>query len=302
MNVREWGIALLCCVIPGDELRPLTTAQLRTLGQRVRAMGIPERPNATLREEHLTAMGYSEEEAWRICALLDRERRLERYLDGARDRNITLLTRLSPEYPLQLHHKLGINAPPLLFAAGNLELLNRPAVSLVGSRALEEGGKRFARKVGSLAAAEGHVLVSGNAAGADQEGQRACLQTGGSIIAFVADELYRHVPQDEEHQLMLSESGYDLPFSAARALHRNHFIHALGEKTFVAQCAPNQGGTWSGTTENLRRGWSEVYVCDDGSEAMRALCDRGANPLREEKLHSLSALQSAQCSLFDTNF
>lgn len=299
MNIREWGIALLCCVIPGDELRPLTTAQLRTLGQRVRAMGIPEQPNAFLRTTDLTAIGYTEEEAWRICALLDREHRLERYLDGAREKGITLLTRLSPEYPLQLHHKLGINAPPLLFATGNLELLNRPAISLVGARALEEKGKRFARRVGSLAAAEGCVLVSGNAAGADREGQTACLQAGGSIIAFVADELFRHVPRDEVHQLMLSESGFDLPFSPARALHRNHLIHALGEKTFVAQCAANQGGTWSGTTENLRRGWSEVYVCDDGSDGMRALCDRGANPLGEDDLRSLQILRSAQCSLFE---
>lgn len=299
MNAREWGIALLCCVIPGDELRPLTTAQLRTLGQRVRAMEVPTQPNATLRADDLIAMGYLPEEAWRICALLDRERQLERYLDGAREKGITLLTRLSPEYPGRLRQQLGTNAPPLLFAAGNLELLIRPAIALVGSRALEAAGKRFARKVGSLAAMEGHVLVSGNAAGADREGQQACLQAGGSIIAFVADELCRHVPRDEVHQLMLSESGYDLPFSAARALHRNHLIHALGEKTFVAQCAPNQGGTWSGTTENLRRGWSEVYVCDDDSEGMRALCDRGANPLREENLRSLQALQPAQCSLFE---
>ncbi len=296
MNAWEWGIALLCCQIPGETLTPLTTAQLRNLGQRVRAAGIPTEPASELQERHLEQMGYEPQEASRICALLARESLLERYLDGARARGITLLTRVSPEYPERLHRQLGVNAPPLLFAAGNLELLSRPAIALVGSRVLEEPGRRFAQRVGSLAAGEGYVLVSGNAAGADREGQQACLQAGGSIIAFVADELSRHVPRDGTHQLLLSESGYDLPFSSARALHRNHLIHALGEKTFVAQCTPNQGGTWSGTTENLRRGWSEVYVCDDGSEAMLALCDRGANPLRKEELCSLSALRPAQCS------
>lgn len=296
MNIREWGIALLCCYIPGETLTPLTMAQLRTLGQRVRAAGMPPEPVSELQERHLEQMGYQPEEANRICALLDREALLERYLDGARERGITLLTRLSPEYPERLHRLLGVNAPPLLFAAGNLELLSRPAISLVGSRVLEEPGRRFAQRVGTLAAGEGYVLVSGNAAGADQTGQDACLRSGGSIIAFVADELSRHVPRDQAHQLMLSASGYDLPFTAARALHRNHLIHALGEKTFVAQCTPNQGGTWSGTTENLRRGWSEVYVCDDGSAAMQALYDRGATVLREEDMQSLAALQSAQCS------
>lgn len=296
MNAREWGIALLCCVIPGEALTPLTTAQLRTLGQRVRSMGMPSEPVSELQERHLEKMGYEPQEANRICALLARESLLERYLDGARDRGITLLTRLSPEYPERLHHQLGVSAPPLLFAAGNLELLARPAVALVGSRALEEPGKRFARRIGGLAAGEGYVLVSGNAAGADQTGQNACLRAGGSIIAFVADELKRHVPRDGAHQLMLSAFGYDLPFSAARALYRNHLIHAMGEKTFVAQCIPGRGGTWNGATENLRRGWSEVYVCDDSSEAMRALCDRGATALREEGLESLAALQSAQYS------
>lgn len=296
MNAREWGIALLCCYIPGETLTPLTAAQLRTLGQRVRAAGMPSEPASELQERHLEQMGYEPEEAGRICALLARESLLERYLDGAREREITLLTRVSPEYPARLRRQLGVNAPPLLFAAGNLELLARPAIALVGSRVLEEPGRRFAQRVGTLAAGEGYVLASGNAAGADQTGQNACLQAGGSIIAFVADELSRHVPRDQEHQLMLSASGYDLPFSAARALYRNHLIHTLGEKVFVAQCAPGRGGTWNGATENLRRGWSEVYVCDDGSAAMQALCERGATALREEDMLSLAALQSAQCS------
>lgn len=296
MNTREWGIALLCCAIPGETVTPLTMAQLRILGQRVRAAGMPSQPSAELREAHLMAMGYSEEEAWRICALLNREALLERYLDGARARGITLLTRLSPEYPARLHLQLGVNAPPLLFAAGNLELLSRPAISLVGSRVLEEPGRRFAGRVGTLAAKEDFVLVSGNAAGADQEGQNACLRAGGSVIAFVADELCRHLPRDEAHQLMLSESGYDATFTPARALHRNHLIHALGEKTFVAQCTPGRGGTWNGTTENLRRGWSEVYVCNDGSEAAHALCERGAAQIALSELNTLSGTKPAQCS------
>lgn len=296
MNAREWGIALLCCAIPGDEVHPLTLAQLRTLGQRVRARGEPTQPMSELREKYLMDMGYLPEEAWRICALLNREARLERYLEDARKKGIYPLTRLSPEYPQRLHLQLGLEAPPVLFAAGEAELLSRPAISVVGSRNLTESGRLFAKRVGSLAAEEALVLVSGNAVGADQTAQEACRRAGGSIIAFVADELTRHLPKDAAHQLMISESGYDAPFTAARALHRNHLIHALGEKTFVAQCNLGRGGTWNGTTENLHRGWSEVYVCDDGSEAMKALCERGATALHTEKLNSLTSTSPIQCS------
>ncbi len=300
MNSREWGIALLCCALPGDRVNPLTLAQLRTLGQRVRAKGAPDQPMAELRPQNLLSLGYRQAEAEQICRLLDREAQLERYLDEGRNRGIYPLTRLSPEYPKRLHQQFGLDAPPLLFACGEASLLSHPGISLVGSRALEEPGRRFAQRVGELAAKEGCVLISGNAYGADQTAQAACLQAGGSVVAFLADQLSAHPLQDSKRQLFLSEGGYHLPFTATRALRRNHWIHALGEKAFVAQCGNGRGGTWSGTTENLRRGWSEVYVCADGSVAARELKLRGATPVPLEALRSLDSLQPLQQSLLHT--
>ena len=286
MNIREWGVALLCTVIPADDLTPLTLAQLRTLGARVRAMGAPAQPMNELRPEDLCRMGYPAPEAARICALLDREERLERYLDGARSKGIYPLTRLSPEYPERLRALLGMNAPPILFCAGDAALLSKPAVAVVGSRALHEPGRSFCENIGKLAAGEGVVLVSGNAVGADQTAQDACYGAGGSVICFLADELSRHLPRSDR-ELMISAGGYDLPFTNARALSRNHFIHAQGRKVFVAQCDSPKGGTWAGTTENLSRGWSEVYACDDGTPAMGELIERGATPVPKTGLRSL---------------
>ena len=92
--------------------------------------------------------------------------------------------------------------------------------------------------------------------------------------------------------LYLSEGGWTLPFSAVRALSRNRLIHAMGEKTLVAQTGFGSGGTWNGTLENLRHGWSPVFVHADGSEGALALIARGAEPVRE--LHTLEALCAAQ--------
>ena len=286
MNVREWGIALLCTAIPGDELTPLTLAQLRVLGERVRAMGRPERPMAELRPNDLRHWGYELPEAERICALLDRENRLGAYLDRAREQGIYPLTRLSPEYPERIRKLLGMNAPPILYCAGNAALFSKRAVCVVGARDLHEPGATFSAAIGALAAREDRVLVSGNAVGADRTAQNACLEAGGSVIAFVADEREKHLPEDLTRELMVSASGYDLPFSNPRALFRNHLIHAQGEQVFVAQCDGPKGGTWAGTTENLTRGWSEVYLCDDGSEPMLALWERGATPVSPKGLRS----------------
>ena len=95
-----------------------------------------------------------------------------------------------------------------------------------------------------------------------------------------------------EYVLYAAEGGFELGFSAQRALSRNRLIHAMGEKTLVAQCRAGAGGTWDGTTENLRRGWSPVFVSDDGSEGTQALIARGAVPVRT--LSGLDDLQPAQ--------
>ena len=116
------------------------------------------------------------------------------------------------------------------------------------------------------------------------------MHAGGSAVIFPAGRLLDCPAR--AHVLYLAEQGYDLPFSAQRALTRNHFIHAMGEKTLVAQCRAGAGGTWDGTTENLRRGWSPVFVNDDGSEGAEALAARGAVPVRT--LRSLDDLQPAQ--------
>ena len=60
----------------------------------------------------------------------------------------------------------------------------------------------------------------------------------------------------------------------------------------MAQCTRCSGGTWEGTTENLRRGYSAVFVHADGTEGAQALIARGAVPVTE--LHDLDELQPAQ--------
>lgn len=296
MNAREWGIALLCCVLPGNSLQPLTPAQLRTLHRRVLAAGMPESPDGNVKPADLMALGYDEAEAGRIFGLLSRESALERYLDGARARGIYPITRLSPEYPSRLRLQLGLDAPALLFASGDPDLFSREAVGVVGSRELFASGAAFARRVGTLAAKEGFVLASGNAVGADQTGQNACYDAGGSYIAYLADSLAEHPSRDEARQLMVAEGGYDLPFNMIRALRRNHFIHAQGSRVFVAQTDAGHGGTWCGAVDNLRKSWSEVYVHADGSEGARLLCERGAVPVAMEELTSLRRLRPMQMS------
>ncbi len=295
MTAAERGILLLCCPLGDPDAPVLTMAQFRTLSVRAHAQtDRPDDPLTQLTARDVQALGYSAEGAARIAGLLHRERQLEGYLDAMQKRGFCAVTRISAAYPPMISEKLGMNAPPVLFTLGDQALLQRPCVSVVGSRALEAPGRRFAETAGRLAAEEGYVLASGGANGADQTAQAACVRAGGNVIVFTAGRLLDCTPA--RGVLYVSEGGCALPFSTPRAMSRNHLIHAMGEKVLVAQCANGTGGTWHGTVDNLRAGWSPVFVNDDGSSGVTALCARGAQAVR--RLESIRALAERQMKLF----
>ena len=287
MRAGELGFLLLTSQLGNPERRVLTTAQLRTLASRVRTR---ERTgeDRELGQGDLAAMGYSLEESTRILALLEEQELLEYYLHKARRAGCVPVTRVSEGYPLRLRKRLGEDSPGCLWAKGDLSLLDRPGIALVGSRELRPGNREFAREAGRQAAAQGYVLISGNARGADKTAQEACLEAGGRVICVVADRLDKQ--KDNDRVLYLSESGFDSPFSAQRALSRNRCIHALGEKAIAAQCSLKTGGTWDGSVKNLRFGWSPMYVFDDGSESMDLLEQMGAVKIGLAELKDLSGL------------
>lgn len=296
MTGPERGFLLLTGQLGNPERKPLTVAQLRLLASRADGMEPPGQ-DRDLTAEDLMSLGYGREMAERIVSLLSEEELLERYLRRGRKVGCVPLTRVTEGYPSAVRHALGLDAPGCLWYKGDPALLDRPKISLVGSRVLNPANLTFAREVGRQAARQGYTLVSGNAVGADQAAQQACLEAGGTVIAVAATELeqLREVPG----VLYLAEDGFDMSFSAQRALSRNRVIHALGQKTVAAQSGLEKGGTWDGCVRNLRFGWSPVFCFDDGSEAMSRLERMGARLITMDDLRDLSALEPDNKNLFD---
>ena len=293
MRQTERGLLLLCCPLGDPMAGALSLAQARELSRRARAAGIGEEdPLRDVTVKDVRRLGYSEYEAGHIVLLLGRERQLDGYLLAAEKAGVTVITRLDTRFPRRLRDQLGARCPAALFCRGDLELLQSVCVSVVGSRHLASPGAQFAAQAGRLAAREGFTLCSGDAMGADRTAQEACLSNGGSVLIFPATELV-YCPI-RKNTLYAAEGGFELGFSAQRALGRNRFIHAMGEKTLVAQTGFGKGGTWSGSLDNLQHEYSPLFVFDDGSEGARALCARGATPV--QALTSLQALTPAQLS------
>ena len=281
MTRAERGFLLLSSHLGEPRRKPLTTAQLRILADRVRGSEAPME-DRELEPGDLAALGYGPEMAKRICRLLDEEDVLDYYLRKGNVLGCVPITRVSDAYPLHLRKRLGLDSPGVLWARGDVQLLQQPMVALVGSRELREENWRFAAEVGRQAALQGYVLVSGNARGADRTAQESCLAAGGKVISVVADELWKQPLR--ERILYLSEDDFEEGFSAQRALSRNRVIHGLGLKTFVAQSSLHTGGTWGGTVKNLQNRWSAVYGFNDGSEAMAELSRMGMELVGMEDL------------------
>ena len=296
MTPREQGFLLLTSALGDPERRPLTVAQLRNLAARVRR-SLPPTQQRELTVEDLLQVDCQRPLAERILALLSDEQKMRRYILQGKAKDCYPITRVTPAYPVQLRRRLGDDSPGCLWAKGDMSLLNNPKVALVGSRNLGDYNIVFAREAGKQAALQGITLVSGNARGADREAQEACLAHGGNVISVVADALEKH-PLNP-NILYLSEDGFDLPFTAQRALSRNRVIHALGNVVLVAQCTYGKGGTWDGTGKNLRNGWSPVFCFDDGSRGIRELLSMGAKPVGLWELQDISLLDPEEKSLFD---
>lgn len=188
---------------------------------------------------------------------------------------------------------LGMQMPPFLFMRGNDTILNRPRYAVAGSRNIGADTLRAARQLGRRIAAEGAVLVTGGARGVDFAAQAGAIDAGGEVVLIPArpeSDVLTGVGTEraleEGRLLLLYDSLPDEPFSAARALSRNHTIYALGNAAIVVAAREGVGGSWRGAVDCLRGGWSPVLVCRDEAnrdmDGNRALLGLGARPLRAD--------------------
>ena len=296
LSPGEYGFLLLTSNLGNPDRKPLTVAQFRELMQRSDKMKRRD-ISRDVDVYDFVSIGYSPKFASHIIDLLHDEELLGWYMIKSRNSDCVPITRATESYPLIVRKRLGTDSPGVLWARGDVSLLNTPAVSLVGSRELRPENRAFAEAVGRQAALHGLTLVSGNARGADKTAQNACLNAGGRVISVVADSLESHKPR--ENMLFLSENSFDEVFSSQRALSRNRVIHAMGMITFVAQVTLGKGGTWDGAKKNLRCGWSNVVCFRDGSDAAKELEQMGAYLIGQEELADFASLSSGQLNFWD---
>lgn len=158
-----------------------------------------------------------------------------------------LLTLADAHYPRSL---LEISDPPsVLYVRGKPELLNRPALAVVGSRNATPQGCRTAEAFSRTLAGHGLTIVSGLALGVDAAAHQGALSETAGTVAVIgtgADRIYPAGNKSLAVELaargaILSEFPLGTPAAAANFPRRNRLISGLALGVLVVEAAPQSG-------------------------------------------------------------
>ncbi|WP_293323521.1 DNA-processing protein DprA [Parvibaculum sp.] len=157
----------------------------------------------------------------------------------------TLLVLGDADYPPPL--ALTDPPPPVIAVKGNLSLLTRDTIAMVGSRNASAAGRRIAGDIAKGLSERGYVVASGLARGIDTAAHQASLASG--TIAVVAGGLdIFYPPENEKLQRAIGEDGLLVgempPGTSPQARHfprRNRLISGLSLATVVVEAALRSG-------------------------------------------------------------
>lgn len=157
------------------------------------------------------------------------------------------LHRDDPRYPEAL---LDLsNPPPILWARGDLSMLQKPCVAIVGTRRATAYGSRVTRELAGALARAGACVVSGLARGIDANAHHGALEADGATCAVLGTGLDVVYPKAHDQLqaeigsrgLLLSELEPNDPSKKGSFPKRNRIIAALARLTIVVEAGIPSG-------------------------------------------------------------
>ena len=290
MSPNSQVIMLLCshlCV--EKDVRPLEPGEWSALTQKLTEEKLC--PGDLLffeKNDIAQRLHLDEETSKRYQRLLDRAGSMEFALVEYENMGIHPVTRADALYPKMLKKKLGNSCPPLFYAAGDMALLNAKTVGYVGARNVDDRDVRFTRETIGKTVRRGYGVVTGGARGIDRCSSECALSEGAPVIEYLADSLLKKLKRSEYVKaiqngrlLALSVAKPDAGFHVGMAMMRNRYIYAQSSGTVIVHSDLNQGGTWTGAAENLRKNWCPSFCWDYPYPGNQELIKRGAFPVTD---------------------
>lgn len=151
-------------------------------------------------------------------------------------------------YPKSL---LNISNPPkVLYIQGNLELLNNPIISIIGSRSCSQNGKNIARKFAYELSQCGVTIASGLAEGIDTISHLYSYSEKGKTIAVLGNGFNHIFPEENiglyekilnNDGLVISEYPPDTKARSKYFLERNRIVSGISSGVLVVEAAYRSG-------------------------------------------------------------
>ncbi len=170
---------------------------------------------------------------------------IEAELRAAKAAKARLLCLGAADFPASL--STLSDAPPMLWAIGDISVLAKPAIALVGARNCSSLGGRMARNLAKELGACGYTVVSGMARGIDTSAHIASLDTGTvAVLAGGVDVVYPAENTDLANDiarkgLRLSEQPMGVTPQARHFPRRNRIISGLAQAVVVVEAAAKSG-------------------------------------------------------------
>lgn len=189
----------------------------------------------------------------------------------------------SDQYPKNLKEIDG--APGLLFVKGNVKVLSKKLMAVVGSRGASDKAKEKTAAVSGVLVKRGFVVVSGLALGIDGYAHKACLGQKGETVAVLAHGLEKIYPKShqglagqilEKGGALVSEQPMNVEIKREYFLERNRIMVGMSEGLVVVEAQVRSG---SMASANRAASMGREAWAVEGSVGTDLLIKEGANRL-----------------------
>ena len=195
-------------------------------------------------------------------------------------------------YPVKLY---DLEWPPLiLFYEGNLELVNRPSIGIVGARKCSVYGRKVTMDLAGSLAKIGFIIISGGARGIDTAAHKATLDENGKTVCVLGCGLDISYPGENAELFSLIKkeglvlSQYPKGFGPKKWTFpmRNRIIAALSDEIIVTEAAEKSGSLHTASYgEELNRSVHSIphEIYSDNGDGTNLLIEMGAHILYKKE-------------------
>lgn len=155
--------------------------------------------------------------------------------------------------PEQQQERLGITGPggsgAKLWIAGDVSLLKKPCVAIVGARKVSREGAARARRLARELAQAGVIVVSGLAKGVDTEALGSAIDAGGKTIAVIGTPITKAYPAENKRlqeriyreHLLISQFAPGKVVFQSNFPERNKLMAAISDATVIVEASDTSG-------------------------------------------------------------